>query len=957
MKGWLSKVMYKKEFKPKKIENATILAFDMEDYGVEKVREFEGRKTITYRERVPLGITLAYEDKNREIHVWKMQMYGRKWSLFDLTRWIVDCLWWRETTEGKVLRIRPFKNTIYLVSHFSVAEFRHISDWARRGKKSPFVGKGNIMHFRDSLQIGMEEYTIRVIDSFAYFMKGLGKIAAFIGEEKRNLDDIDGKNHGYWIEHMDELLEEYPDKFWWYAEHDSRVLVKAWNRWREFFLETFDQEILNDWTPTIASVAASLLRTDYIDGPIMPHGIRYEAKEVHWKEDKWRRVKKGGKIVEFRPNLKLGATVGLRHLAMLSYWGGRREAFYRGILRKPLTILDFKSHYNRCGQTQPLPLAETKWDWFSETSDLPEILKREGYVEAEFCFPKGFKYPCLPIKSSKSGRLLFPRMTEHFGEKNPELAWFTIFELRIAFHICPELKIIIHRTVGFLPTEREINNPVRRFLRVLEDLKTKAQREKGKSSLEYHATKLMGNALVGKFMQRVEDWKFEDTLDLYQSLGWDLTKTSSALHKNRPKMSQEVGSTWSPEWGSLILGRARGLLGLGFHMVDAITGHTDSMVLEYDEEKIRRTIETMKGYESILEVEQDAETEQTMIFDAFWIGRSAYYVYFKESKAIKSVHHGYSCKDEIWGAMITKNLENQDSVEDEIHSWGIVKPKTTFDKGLPLGSDYLREGKVKWKWDFKRKLENYENSMDNIEGMDGKLLWTGWFPTEPYESADEAWEAETKYKHKKKGIKLRGKGWRTLPSGVIEKVVSLRRKGLTYDKITEATGVSKGMVSKICKGIKRGEGETSGKVHTITLSDNRGGVNKTSGVKRNQRLTAGEWTEIQEERKRLTDTEIAKRHRITTRAIRNRLGPRYAQDTLQDWEEDWEEVWSGKLVECSVCETFVYYTWIAVWSPETVCRACLEDMDWDEVPEGDWWEDDERFWMHIDEDEDKEYPF
>ena len=101
LKGWLSKVIYKKEFKPKEIENATILAFDMEDYGIEKVRKFEGRKTITYRERVPLGITLAYEDKNREVHVWKMPMYERKWSLFDLTKWVVDCLWWRETTEAR----------------------------------------------------------------------------------------------------------------------------------------------------------------------------------------------------------------------------------------------------------------------------------------------------------------------------------------------------------------------------------------------------------------------------------------------------------------------------------------------------------------------------------------------------------------------------------------------------------------------------------------------------------------------------------------------------------------------------------------------------------------------------------------------------------------------------------------------------------------------------------------
>ena len=792
IKNWASQVMIPKIRKPKELLNPTILAFDMEDYGELKVREQKGKKSVTYRKRKPLAVTLAYEDENERMHIWGERMKDRKWSLFELTKWVLDCLW--------ELKVKPTNDTIYLISHFAVAEFRHISDWERYEKDSPFIGKGDFMHWRADVQVGLKKYKLRIIDSMAYFMRGLDKIAKMVGEKKLKIE-ADGKDHEYWISHMDELLEKHPDKFWEYAEHDSVVLVKAWRIWRRFFLDIFDQEILNDWTPTIASVAASLFRSDYLEDPVLPYKIEWEPAQKRYG-DKWEVTQR--KVIEFVANPELGCIYDLRLMAVRSYWGGRREAFGRGLLKEPLTILDFKGHYNRCGQTQPLPMASTKWDWFWKNDDLPKILKREGYVEVEFKFPDGFKYPCLPVMShggkktsSLPPRLMFPLQTKNFGEKNPQPAYFTIFELRIAFRICPELKVIIHRAVGFLPTKTEINNPLRTFLKELEQLKNKAQKEKGKSSIEYHATKLMGNAMVGKFFQRVEDWKFEDTLELYASLGYDMTKTSSVLMKEKKRrrkgqgVSKTVGSTWAPEWGSLILGRARGLLGLGFYMVDAISGHTDSMVMKYDETKIDRVIEAMKEYDAILEVEIDTETEERMIFDAFWIMRAAVYVFYKNGEAIKSVHHGYSCKHEEWGELITENLKVAKAVRSAVQKWGIIKPKAAFQKNLPLGADYLKETNVDWKWDFKRQIPKY---LTNMKKHETSWLWTKYFETLPWKSVEDAIQKEIKRINKVRGIKKKKKGRPKLKKKQGKIIWELYLEGKSERKIAVITGIPKSSV-------------------------------------------------------------------------------------------------------------------------------------------------------------------
>lgn len=754
---------------PPRVENPTLVAFDIEDYGMEKTKiigKGKSKKTIRYKERFPLGVTCAFY-KGEKIVV-KEKLMIEKINFVDLVEWILSCL--------KEEEVEVTNKFLYLISHFSVAEFRHIRDWevlkAQKGGRF-FIGKGNVMHLKISLITKQGTIRVKVIDSFAYFMRGLKVIAKFVGLEKRSLDNIEGKNHKYWIEHMDELLKRHEDKFWYYARYDSEILVQAFKRWRDYFLETFDYEILNEWNPTIASIASAIFRLQYLKDE---KGIPIRVAPYHWvetggvrkigpkKKPKYRVLEKGRREAEYT------GSRDTRWLALRSYWGGRREAFMRGHVKKDLAILDFKGHYNRCGQTQPLPMAETKWITTSETSDLQRILDEgwEGFIHFDFTFPNNFEYPCLPVMSSNRNtpppRLMFPKSGEHI--------FTTIFELRVAKQLCPELHVSkIHEARGFIPTKLEVENPLRRFLKKLEGLKNQAQKEKGKNSIEYHASKLMGNSIVGKFAQKVGEWSFEDTLEMYQALGYDRDALKTFLGKKRSG-NLKVGSTWCPEWSSLILGRARALLGIAFAMTKPYLGHTDSVVIEYDPPTIKKVIKALKEYDAVLEIETDKEGREE-IYDEAWILRASVYVFFKQGKPMKSARHGYPTSEEDFIALVQKNLKAGKAVENVVQKWSIIKPSSSFKKNLPLGSDFLRETNIDWKWDFKREIERY---VQDCKKLDGKLLWTSSVETNAYLAVKKAVEQEVKYLNKRRGTLKKKAGRPKKKGGNIKTIKARQRK-------------------------------------------------------------------------------------------------------------------------------------------------------------------------------------
>jgi len=236
-------------------------------------------------------------------------------------------------------------------------------------------------------------------------------------------------------------------------------------------------------------------------------------------------------------------------------------------------------------------------------------------------------------------------------------------------------------------------------------------------------------------------------------------------------------------------------------------GHTDSVVIEYEPEKIKKVISTLKEYEAVLEIETDLEGGEE-IYDEAWILRSSVYVFFKNGKPMKSARHGYPTDEEEFVSLIQKNLEAQGNVENIVRKWTIVKPSSSFKKKLPLGSDLLRETNIDWKWDFKRKIANYVRDFKKLEGP---LLWTSSISTDPYNNVKQAVKEEIKYLNKRKGIRKRKRGRkRALTQKEIRKIVKLRKKGLTIREIAIELKKSKSSIQRSCP-----------KLNTLLISRNK----------------------------------------------------------------------------------------------------------------------------------------
>jgi len=562
-----------------------------------------------------------------------IRKYGQemteKWTYERLFKWIMFVC-------AKIFHTPfPWNKRLYVISHFSIAELRHIKDHFDLPPKQIFVGKGQYCHIRTTI----DDWKFFIIDSFAYFWRGLEVIGKAVDVPKIKIE-WDGKDHRYWIEHMEELKKRNPHLFWRYAMNDSVILIKAWNTWRKYFHEEFGYEILNRATPTIASVAADVFRLFYLKEPTAPYKQAQYSRETKQRSTgKYYRTKKGAKATIYKGDRNI------RYAAMRAY---AQYDLYKG---KPIVMLDFVGHYNRCGQLQPLPYEDTAWKkWgFPERfrwDDLPqrdkdEILRCEGFVETEFEFSEKLLYPCLPVKSPHTERLTFPTSSfpkERKPNEEPYDTAFTIYELKCALEIDPNVKLTNMRVCGFVPTAKERNHALRDFLKDMERRKDEAHRKYGRQSLQRHIMKLIANAMVGKFLQKVDDWGFEETLKLTQFLRNE--EQIKEFLKTKPKPMKEAGSTWCPEWGALILGRARGLLGLAFNLVHAITGHTDSMVCYWIKPRIKKALKVMRR--------EGARLEAELFTDKLWINRSAVYVFWKGDKAIKSVHHGYPCTDDEW---------------------------------------------------------------------------------------------------------------------------------------------------------------------------------------------------------------------------------------------------------------------------------------------------------------------
>ncbi len=571
--------------------------------------------------------------------------------------------------ERHLREIYPIGNII-LVSHFSIAELHHLSDlWEA---DLDVIHKGLVGRWRGLI----------FLDSFLHFWCGLDRVGETIGLKKIELDRSQ----------IRKVYRENPELFERYALRDVEILAHAFMKRRRWILERWGIDILN--CQTVAQTSMSIFLSNYLYEPVEPLRLGWEIYSKRVGEE-WREYR--------RKRWFYGGSKDRRFYALRCYWGGRREAFGRGVLRQPIEIWDVESMYPHMALL-PLNLASTQWRKVSEWSETLE--DAEGFVRVKFRFPEETMYPCLPVMDGRFPKLLFPLMGE---------SWCTLPEVRLAI----KMGVEIQSFEGWIwwPSEREEAHPLREFM--LELLQIKRESEKG--SVEYETTKLMLCSILGKLVQRNPPYSLRDILEVYRAVGDEELREFLKRRKTREtiKRAERVSSTFSPEWASLILGRARAVIGDLMNTSKALTGHTDSIIIRRGSPIKCESLNLLRKLGSDLKKEAEG--------DLFWIQRSAVYALWRKGELQRVAHHGYPTDThEEFADIITSNLENPENPITKCRKTHIITPKEALRYGLPLGKHIIKEYNISWDWDYKREL------CGSIEP-----LWTDFVNTRPWNSIEE----------------------------------------------------------------------------------------------------------------------------------------------------------------------------------------------------------------------------
>jgi hypothetical protein len=372
------------------------------------------------------------------------------------------------TVEGLALLVREFiahqglvvpqrKNQprkVVLVSLFAAAEISKFKDPVGEllihsvGKASHATAP------RVALDDG--EWELKVVDLFAFFPVGLEKVARLVGREKLVVDRTD----------LRRLKQEDPETFRRYAATDAEIVLEA-------FL-TFRAQVRHRWGvdplmyPSLASLTAAAFRYGFLTSTPAP--VKYE-------EETYSRKMKRGFTEATRRVPRFAGEREVRIAALRASHGGRVEVFVRGFYVAPLVERDVVSLYPSAARLQPLPNAKTQW---RRVKSVEEVRELEGVGRFQFKFPKGTRYPVLPVKGKN---LLYPLS----GVSDATFA-----EVRLAMQLGADLKVV--EAYGFLPGPRERDHDVGRYVEAL--FVEKAAAERG--SIQYRLAKNMLNSFIGK---------------------------------------------------------------------------------------------------------------------------------------------------------------------------------------------------------------------------------------------------------------------------------------------------------------------------------------------------------------------------------------------------------------------------------------------------------------------------
>lgn len=417
--------------------------------------------------------------------------------------------------EAKRLAHEKAFSVYVFVCFFSLAElqFFNLDEW----QISEFKGKYMVKQTYGDGQL-------MVVDLANWYVgQGLAAVGKVWGQEKLEYpigDKVEAIARGEYTKY--ELLHE--DEFRNYAVNDAIITGNIYRRMREYFLETYDVDIVSTMTP--ANTSASMFRK--------------HLRETIGQRD-----------------------TGLRRMALKCCWGGRMECVYRG--SKPL-VHEYDATAHHPSSAMALRLLPLEKDWM-KTSELNKWFSGiQGVGKVYFRYKNDEQYPCLPVWSD-SGALTFPL---------EGVSFCSMLEAKLAHR--QGANILLFEGYYY----KTGTDCLTLYLQGLQD-----KRNASVDEAERQLLKLLSNSIIGKFFQKKVGFDLAVYLDYATEHQLPIDEVmrlpASTFETNEGDASKvTVGSCFYPEWYSIILGFARANIGELAWKYKALMISSDSLTIEQD---------------------------------------------------------------------------------------------------------------------------------------------------------------------------------------------------------------------------------------------------------------------------------------------------------------------------------------------------------------------------------------
>ncbi|HCE2310191.1 TPA: hypothetical protein NGT30_002513 [Vibrio parahaemolyticus] len=316
--------------------------------------------------------------------------------------------------------------------------------------------------------------------------KSLADIGELVGLPKLEIPEP------FSIERMREYKEKDPQGFKEYALRDAVIARRFMEKMIAFCVDNG----IGKLPLTVGSMAVTLFKKSLPDDVDINSlfGYRIKSKEV-WNPEK-------GNVLTFKRRQPMLERLLLEQFAILSYHGGRNEAFWMGLTPKGAYYdLDIPS----CYTASMIGIREIDYSSSRETRNVHELLGDKcAFALVDFSFPEGTRYPCLPVRMDSG--LMYPLSGESFC---------TGHELEVALNMGVEL----HSVRGFV-------FPWKDDTRIFEHFVSHVRNERNKypkGSFEERLWKEIGNSLYGKLAQGLRG---KNAFDVESGLSKSLPYTS-----------------------------------------------------------------------------------------------------------------------------------------------------------------------------------------------------------------------------------------------------------------------------------------------------------------------------------------------------------------------------------------------------------------------------------------------